>query len=156
VEDQLAPATLQRLNKIRAIVQEHLGYGPGEVSLRDAAIVRWAAALVVHRAARLSGCAVATVAIQMGYVTGLGKDARAAPQSAVGGRPYSIGIDGSLYQHYPGFEERMREALRILLGEEVEEQVVMGLAKDGSGVGAALGALQATKRNKLLPESFCL
>jgi hexokinase len=43
----------------------------------------------------------------------------------------------SLYQHYPGFEEHMREALRILLGEEVEEQVVMGLAKDGSGVGGA-------------------
>ena len=29
----------------------------------------------------------------------------------------------------------MREALRILLGEEVEKQVEMGLAKDGSGVG---------------------
>ena len=44
----------------------------------------------------------------------------------------------SLYQHYPGFEERMREALRFLLGEEVEKQVEMGLAKDGSGVGGAL------------------
>ena len=43
----------------------------------------------------------------------------------------------SLYQHYPGFEERMREALRILLGEEVEKRVEMGLAKDGSGVGGA-------------------
>ena len=40
-----------------------------------------------------------------------------------------------MYQHYPGFEELMREALRILLGEEVEKQVEMGLAKDGSGVG---------------------
>ncbi len=58
----------------------------------------------------------------------------------------------------------MREALRVLLGEEVEKRVEMGLAKDGSGVGgayspctssalidyrhrllAALGALQATK-----------
>ena len=45
----------------------------------------------------------------------------------------------SLYQHYPGFEERMREALRILLGEEVEKRVEMGLAKDGSGVGGAFG-----------------
>ena len=44
---------------------------------------------------------------------------------------------GSLYQHYPGFEERMREALRMLLGEEVEKRVEMGLAKDGSGVGGA-------------------
>jgi hexokinase len=45
----------------------------------------------------------------------------------------------SLYQHYPGFEERMREALRMLLGEEVEKRIEMGLAKDGSGVGGASG-----------------
>jgi hexokinase len=44
-----------------------------------------------------------------------------------------------LYQHYPDFEERMREALRILLGEEVEKRVEMGLAKDGSGVGGTYG-----------------
>jgi hexokinase len=42
-----------------------------------------------------------------------------------------------LYQHYPGFENRMREALRLLLGEEVEKLAVMGLAKDGSEVGDA-------------------
>jgi len=149
VEEQLPPVTLRGLNKIRAIIHEHLGYAAGDVSLRDAAIVRWAAALVVHRAARLSGCAVATVAIQMGYVSCLGKDARVAPLSDVGGRPYSIGIDGSLYQHYPGFERLMLDALRVLLGEEFEKQVEMGLAKDGSGVGAALCALQATKNNKL-------
>jgi hypothetical protein len=29
----------------------------------------------------------------------------------------------------------MREALLLLLGEEVEKQVLMGLAKDGSEVG---------------------
>jgi hexokinase len=44
---------------------------------------------------------------------------------------------GSLYQHYPGFENRMREALRLLLGEEVEKLAVMGLVKDGSEVGGA-------------------
>jgi len=43
----------------------------------------------------------------------------------------------------------MLDALRVLLGEEFEKQVEMGLAKDGSGVGAALCALQATKNNKL-------
>jgi len=31
----------------------------------------------------------------------------------------------------------MREALRLLLGEEFEKQVAMGLAKDGSEVGGA-------------------
>jgi hexokinase len=92
--EKLPPATLQRLKAIQEIVQEQLGYAPGEVSLRDAALVRWAAALVVRRAARLSACAVATVALQMGYVTGLGKDARSAEAPAVGGKPYVIGIDG--------------------------------------------------------------
>ncbi|KAI0253152.1 hexokinase-domain-containing protein [Lactifluus subvellereus] len=93
-EERLAPTTLQRLEQIQKIVQEHLGYAPGEVSLRDATVVRWVAALVVRRAARLSGCAVATVAIQMGYVTGLGRDARAAGSTGLSGRPYAIGIDG--------------------------------------------------------------
>ena len=91
---KLAPATLQRLKKIQEIVQEHLGYAPGEVSLRDAALVRWAAVLVVRRAARLSACGVATVALQMGYVSGLGKDARPTEPPALGGKPYAIGIDG--------------------------------------------------------------
>ena len=92
--ENLAPATLRRLKAIQEIVQDHLGYAPGEVSLCDAAIVRWAAAIVVRRAARLSACGVATVALQMGFVTGLGKDARPAEAPAVGGKPYAIGIDG--------------------------------------------------------------
>ena len=43
----------------------------------------------------------------------------------------------SLYQPHLGFEERMREVLRIMLGKEVEKRVEMGLAKDGSGIGSA-------------------
>ena len=93
VEERIAPAVLRRLNRMREIVQEHLGFEPGEVSLRDAALVQWAAALVVRRAARLSACGIAAVALQMGYVNGLGKDARAAAPSAER-KPYSVGIDG--------------------------------------------------------------
>lgn len=39
----------------------------------------------------------------------------------------------------------MRKALKVLLGEECEGRIRIGLAKDGSGVGAALTALQAKK-----------
>jgi hexokinase len=96
VEERIALAMLRGLNRVREIVQGHLGYEPGEVSLRDAALVQWVAAwvaaLVVRWAARLSACAVATVALQMGYVTGPGKDARGAAPSA-DKNPFSIGID---------------------------------------------------------------
>ncbi|KAI0029527.1 hexokinase-domain-containing protein [Vararia minispora EC-137] len=127
---RLQTATLHRLQRIRTIVVKHLGYSPEDVSLRDAALVRWACALVSRRAARLSATAVATVAVQMGRVKGIGSDAQVQ-----GSDPIAVGVDGSLIQFYPRFEERMREALRVLIGEEGEKLVKIGLAKDGSGVG---------------------
>lgn len=35
----------------------------------------------------------------------------------------------------PNFDGRVRKALKVILGEEGEKRVRMGLAKDGSGVG---------------------
>ena len=44
----------------------------------------------------------------------------------------------SLIQFYPHFEERLRDALQAIVGEEAEARVDIGLAKDGSGVGGKL------------------
>jgi hexokinase len=41
----------------------------------------------------------------------------------------------SLIQHYPNFENVVRESLKDIVGDEVEKRVEIGLAKDGSGVG---------------------
>lgn len=51
-----------------------------------------------------------------------------------------IGIDGSLFEYYPGFEEEVRQALRTVprLGADGEARVKIGLVKDGSSLGAAL------------------
>ncbi|KAI9889905.1 MAG: glucokinase [Vezdaea aestivalis] len=56
-----------------------------------------------------------------------------------------IGVDGSLVEFYPGFEDYMREVLREIpeIGSAGERRVTIGIAKDGSGVGAALIALVA-------------
>jgi hexokinase len=56
-----------------------------------------------------------------------------------------IGVDGSLVEYYPGFEDYIREAFREIpeIGEEGEKRIRIGLAKDGSGLGAALIALVA-------------
>jgi hexokinase len=40
---------------------------------------------------------------------------------------------------------RVHEALRLVLGDADDKKITIGLAKDGSGVGAALTALTAKK-----------
>ncbi|PIL36677.1 hypothetical protein GSI_00366 [Ganoderma sinense ZZ0214-1] len=137
--DQLSGEDLKRLERIREIVIQRLSLPSEDVSLRDAAIVRWAASLVANRAAKLSACAVAAVLVQTGR-------AKLGGGFATDEEKIGVGVDGSLFQHYPNFNTRLRYSLCDLVGEEVEKKVQIGLAKDGSGVGAALCALQAIKQ----------
>ncbi|KAG7096624.1 hypothetical protein E1B28_004041 [Marasmius oreades] len=131
--DKLPEGVKERLERVRRVVVEKLHFEDSEVELVDAAIVRWACHLVARRAGLLSGVAVAAVLIQTGK-------AKLGGEEKIG-----VGVDGSLIQFYPNFEGTMRESLRHLVGE-VEKRVDIGLAKDGSGVGAALCALQAVKQ----------
>lgn len=142
--------TKERLERVRTVIVDRLGFGQDDdirVTLKDAAIVRWACSLVARRAALLSGVAVAAVLLQTG---------RAALPAADGSHPagtehqdeerVNIGVDGSLIEFYPGFEDTLRESLRAIVGDRMEQKVSLGMAKDGSGVGAALCALQAIKQ----------
>ncbi|KIJ56588.1 hypothetical protein M422DRAFT_22742 [Sphaerobolus stellatus SS14] len=126
--------------EIRNSLVKHFGFKPEVISDEDTKTVRRVCALVANRAAKLSGVAVAAVLVQTGY-------AKIGGGFSEGNDPIRIGVDGSLIQHYPGFEIHIRESLRQIVGPEVEKRVEIGLAKDGSGVGAALCALQASKAN---------
>jgi len=117
------------LSGVRKTLIEDVQLEEKWIQQSDLEIVRWACQCVGTRAALLSGVAVAAVIKQT------------ESKGAI-----SVGIDGSLFEFYPNFEERLRKSLRILVGKEAEEQVKLGRAKDGSGVGAALCALQATKQ----------
>ena len=114
-------------------------YGISAVSSEDAEAVREIAAAVGKRAARLAAVALAAIIITSGRLeTSTGDE-----ESDV----IDIGVDGSLVEFYPGFEEHVRQALREVeeIGEKGEKRVRIGIAKDGSGVGAALIALVAGK-----------
>ncbi|KAI0346990.1 hexokinase [Trametopsis cervina] len=137
--DNASPEDKARLENIRRILVQRLELDSDYVSLRDAAIVRWAISLVAGRAAKLSACAVATVLIQTGRAK-LGGGITPQEEHVV------VGVDGSLIEHYPNFNTHLRASLRKIVGEEVESRVDIGMAKDGSGVGAALCALQAIKQ----------
>lgn len=64
--DRVSLEDQARLERIRGIIIQRLSLDAKDVSLRDAAIVRWAISLVADRAAKLSSCAIATVLIQTG------------------------------------------------------------------------------------------
>ncbi|KAJ2145439.1 hypothetical protein IW136_000982 [Coemansia sp. RSA 678] len=54
----------------------------------------------------------------------------------------SVGIDGSMYQFYPNFERDLYDVSRVFLGADfVDNRLKLRLAKDGSGVGAAIVAM---------------
>jgi hexokinase len=56
----------------------------------------------------------------------------------------TVAIDGSVFEHYPRYSTMQHEALTMLLGPEAAALVKLSLAKDGSGVGAALIAALAS------------
>ena len=59
-----------------------------------------------------------------------------------------VEFDGSVIEFYPGFEMHMREVLRVVdgIGTTGEKTMRMGLAKEGSSVGAAIVALMAAQQ----------
>ena len=102
-------------------------------STEDAEAVKVIVEAIGKRSARLSAVAIGAVIVSTG---------RLDTDETV-----DIGVDGSLVEYYPGFEDYVREALRDIseIGAESEKRIRIGIAKDGSGVGAALIALVAAK-----------
>ncbi|KAJ3107496.1 glucokinase [Phlyctochytrium bullatum] len=91
----------------------------------DRVIVRGICELVGKRAARLSAAGIAAIVTKINRLDGC-----------------VIAIDGSLFELYPHFANRMRDALREMLGMSAEN-IVLEQARDGSGQGAALIAAGA-------------
>ena len=102
-------------------------------STEDAEAVKALVTAIGRRSARLSAVAIGAVVLSTG---------RLRTDDVV-----DIGVDGSLVEYYPGFEDYIREALREIpeIGPEGEKKIRIGIAKDGSGVGAALIALVAAR-----------
>ncbi|KAF9429512.1 glucokinase [Podila epigama] len=119
------------LHATRKILESTLSFP--ETTMNDRQIVKLVVELVGKRAARLSAAALAGILEH----TGAWKSKAA------------IGIDGSLFEFYPSFDTDIMDGLVETFGEEVRKNVSIGLAQDGSGVGAALCALLAAKHAAL-------
>lgn len=120
--------------------------GISAVSYDSAMAVKLIASAIGRRAARLSAVAIGATVLRSGRLDNL--DGPATEENLV-----DVGVDGSLVEFYPNFEEYIREALRAVpqIGPVGEQRIRIGIAKDGSGVGAALIALVAEKMNVRRP-----
>lgn len=148
----LAVGDHEGLHSTRQALDKELGVSAP--SFEDAQAVQLLAAAVGRRAARLAAVAIAATVINSGRLTVASTEDKEGIEPSRGpGKgekeedTIDIGVDGSLVEFYPGFEGLMREAIREVkeIGPEGEKKVTIGIAKDGSGVGAALIALVAGK-----------
>ncbi|KAI0400916.1 glucokinase [Xylaria palmicola] len=107
-------------------------------SVEEAQAFKDIANAIGRRAARLSAVALASIVIQSGRL-------KETKDEVV-----DIGADGSLVEHYPAFRDMIYEAFKNIrgIGPEGAERIRIGIARDGSGVGAALIALVAAGMEK--------
>ncbi|KNZ54739.1 hypothetical protein VP01_286g3 [Puccinia sorghi] len=128
----------QHMRKVEGLIREQFGLTGGSVGGEaDWIIIKRVCEIVATRAARLSAAAIATVIKQT--------EADSADDHKI-----SIGVDGSLIERYANFMDRLKRGLRDLFDDNVYNKIHIDLAKDGSGVGAALCALQAKKQHDQL------
>ncbi|KAI9933830.1 hypothetical protein ASPWEDRAFT_48493 [Aspergillus wentii DTO 134E9] len=119
------------LDEVKAALKDHLKIE--RPSTTECKAVQTIVHAVGKRAARLSAVPLAATIISTGKLQ---------TDDVI-----DIGVDGSLVEYYPNFEGYIREAFREVpeLGVEGDKKVRIGISKDGSGVGAALIALVASK-----------
>ncbi|PYH97697.1 hypothetical protein BO71DRAFT_395947 [Aspergillus ellipticus CBS 707.79] len=121
------------LEEVKTALKDHLKIE--HPSIADCKAIQTVVHAIGKRAARLGAVALSAVLIATGRLDK--------------GDLVDIGVDGSLVEFYPNFEGYMREAFREVpeVGEAGEKRIRIGISKDGSGVGAALIALVASKED---------
>lgn len=133
--------TTDTLLLLRRKISETFELPEERITVEDAQAVKTIAVAIGKRAARLAGMAVGSVILQ-GQLLG-GEDG-----ALKGAKMVDVAVDGSVVEHYPGFEVYMRESLRAMdgIGKEGEACIIIGHTRDGSSVGAAIIALLAAQQ----------
>lgn len=98
-----------------------------DIKLEDLKLIRKICELVSTRAARIASVGIAAALTKI---------------KKVGGTGSTVAINGSVFEHYPHFQNRMKDAFRELFGVAAEE-ILLTQAIDGPIIGAAIAAAMA-------------
>ncbi|KAJ9089862.1 hypothetical protein DSO57_1008543 [Entomophthora muscae] len=121
--------TSSRLDRAKHVLEDIIGLPPNSTTQLERECVRNICNFVARRSARLSATILAGLCAKRGDL--LEED-------------ITVGVDGSLFEHHPSFGSVMESTLVELMGESQAKKVHLTLARDGSGVGAALTAMIAS------------
>ncbi|KAJ2465920.1 hypothetical protein GGI02_004544 [Coemansia sp. RSA 2322] len=122
---EIVADTTSDLSTVKVVLEGTLDIPP--TSLIDRKVVQHVCNMIGARGVRLSAAAMSAVLL-------------ARPELLTSS--ISVGIDGSMYQFYPNFERDLYAVSRVFLGHAfVDNNLKLHLAKDGSGVGAAIVAM---------------
>lgn len=124
---RISADTSSSLDQAKEILEENLGIPSTTQFEREC--VREICNFVARRSARLS----ATI------LSGL-----CSKRSDLLEGEVTVGIDGSLFANHPSFTSIMKSTLVELMGETRANKIHLALARDGSGIGAALTAMIAS------------
>jgi hexokinase len=113
------------LDNVKTVIIED--FGIPSPSADDCRAVKLVSDAIARRSARLAACAVSAVC-----------DFSGRYERAREGKPVDVGADGSLVEFYPRYVEMCLEGCEEILGDDASKRIRIELAKDGSGVGAAL------------------
>ncbi|KAK7984610.1 hypothetical protein PG989_012012 [Apiospora arundinis] len=132
------------LSVLKQGISKNFGVPKEYVTTEDAQAVKVLAHGIGARAGRLAGMAVGSVILQGRLLDSRGAATDIGPDN--GCRKVDVAVDGSVIEHYPGFEVHMRDALKVIdrIGETGERNILIGHTKHGSSVGAAIIALMAS------------
>lgn len=106
-----------------------------DVSLKARRLVVRVCDIVTRRAARLAAAGIVGILKKIGR-DGSGGIGSGRTKGEV--RRTVVAIEGGLYAGYTMFREYLNEAAAEILGDEVAQNVILRISKDGSGIGAAL------------------
>ncbi|KAI0243619.1 hypothetical protein L0F63_003450 [Massospora cicadina] len=109
-----------------------LAEGESPISLADRIVLKKIAELVGRRAAQFAGTGSAAVLLKRPDLL----DA-----------PVTVGVDGSVFEFFPYFPLWMEETVASLVGKPRCHNIRFAIARDGSGIGAALISMLADSQS---------
>ncbi|XP_010915190.1 hexokinase-2 [Elaeis guineensis] len=104
--------------------------GISNTSLKTRKLVVEVCDIIAKRGARLAAAGI------LGVLKKQGRDSAARDGGEM--QRTVIAMDGGLYEHYTIFSNCLETTLKEMIGEEAAASIVIKLATDGSGIGAAL------------------